>query len=159
MRRDIVHIGAGQLRYEIREIVKTAEPGAEANVLEAAYYRPYQMHGSIGPSVAIAEMASDGTMIVHTHSQAVYAAATAIEELLGMEEGSVRCIHGQGSGCYGHNMADDAAADAALLAKEMPGVPIKLMYTRAEEHKWEPYGSAMIMKTRAGVDGNGDVVN
>jgi nicotinate dehydrogenase subunit B len=141
------------------EIVKTAEPGAEANVLEAAYYRPYQMHGSIGPSVAIAEMASDGTMIVHTHSQAVYAAATAIEELLGMEEGSVRCIHGQGSGCYGHNMADDAAADAALLAKEMPGVPIKLMYTRAEEHKWEPYGSAMIMKTRAGVDGNGDVVN
>ena len=142
-----------------KEIVKTAEPGAEANVLEASYYRPYQMHGSIGPSVAIAEMADDGTMTVHTHSQAVFAAATAIEELLGMPEGSVRCIHGQGSGCYGHNMADDAAADAALLAKEMPGVPIKLMYSRAEEHKWEPYGSAMIMKTRAGVDDNGDVVN
>lgn len=140
------------------EIVKTAEPGAEANVIEAAYYRPYQMHGSIGPSVALAQM-NDGKMVVHTHSQSVFATASAIEELLGMAEGSVQCIHGHGSGCYGHNMADDAAADAALLAKEMPGTPIKLMYTRAEEHKWEPYGSAMIMKTRAGVDGNGDIVN
>lgn len=142
-----------------KEIVNTAEPGAEANFLEATYYRPYQMHGSIGPSVAIAELAEDGTMSIHTHSQSVFATATAIEKLLGMEEGSVRCIHGQGSGCYGHNMADDAAADAAILAKEMPGVPIKLLYTRAEEHKWEPYGSAMIMKTRAGTDDNGDIVN
>jgi len=141
------------------EIVNTAPPAAEAGVVEAAYYRPYQMHGSIGPSVAIAQLDADGSMTVHTHSQSVFATAAAIEELLGMEEGTVRCIHGHGSGCYGHNMADDAAADAALLAREMPGTPIKLMYSRAEEHKWEPYGSAMIMKTRAGVDGNGDIVN
>jgi nicotinate dehydrogenase subunit B len=142
-----------------KEIVNTASPGAEAKVYERTYHRPYHMHGSIGTSAAIAHMGDDGIMTVHTHSQSVYATATAIEELLGMEEGKVHCIHTQGSGCYGHNLADDAAADAALLAKEVPGRPVKLQYTRAQEHQWEPYGSAMTMKTRAGVDGDGNVVN
>jgi nicotinate dehydrogenase subunit B len=141
------------------ELVNTAPPGAEATVVERTYKRPYQMHGSIGPSAAIAELGDDGTMTIWTHSQSVFSTATAIEELLGMPEGSVHAIHAHGSGCYGHNMADDAAADAALLAKEMPGRPVKLMYTRAEEHQWEPYGSAMIMKTRAGLDDAGNVVN
>lgn len=141
------------------EIVNTAPPGDEAKVVERTYKRPYQMHGSIGPSVAMASLGEDGTMTVHTHSQSVFATAAAIEELLGMSEGSVRCIHGHGSGCYGHNMADDAAADAALLAREMPGRPVKVLYTRAEEHQWEPYGSAMVMKTRAGLDADGNVVN
>ncbi len=142
-----------------KELVNTAPPGDASKIIEQAYYRPYQMHGAIGPSVAIAELGEDGVMTIHTHSQSVYATATAIEKLLGMDEGSVRCIHGHGSGCYGHNLADDAAADAALLAREMPGTPIKLMYTRAQEHKWEPYGSAMIMKTRGGLDDNGDIIH
>src|SRR4029077_6908912 len=68
-------------------------------------------------------------------------------------------IHTQGSGCYGHNMADDAAADAALLAVAVPGKPVKLQYTRAQEHAWEPYGSAMVIKTKAGVDAAGNVLD
>ncbi len=142
-----------------KELVNTAPPGDASTILEQTYYRPYQMHGSIGPSVAIATLGEDGIMTIHTHSQSVYSTAAAIEELLGMPEGSVKCIHGHGSGCYGHNLADDAAADAALLAREMPGVPIKLMYTREQEHKWEPYGSAMMLKTSGGLDENGDVVH
>ncbi len=142
-----------------KELVNTAPPGAESRVVERTYKRPYQMHGSIGPSAAIAQLGEDGTMTIHTHSQSVFTTASAIEELLGMPEGSVHAIHVQGSGCYGHNMADDAAADAALLAREMPGRPVKLIYTREEEHQWEPYGSAMMMKTRAGLDDAGNVVN
>ena len=56
-------------------------------------------------------------------------------------------------------MADDAAADAALLARAVPGKPVKLQYTRAQEHQWEPYGSAMVIKAKAGVDANGDVLD
>jgi nicotinate dehydrogenase subunit B len=56
-------------------------------------------------------------------------------------------------------MADDAAADAALLAVEMPGKPVRLQYTRPQEHKWEPYGSAMVVKTKVGVDDSGDVLS
>jgi nicotinate dehydrogenase subunit B len=144
---------------EEKELTEPTTHGPEVKVVERTYKRPYQMHGSIGPSAAIAQMQDDGTMVVHTSSQSVFSTASAIEELLGMPEGSVRAIHTQGSGCYGHNMADDAAADAAFLAKEMGTAPVKLQYTRAEEHQWEPYGSAMIMKTRAGLDGDGNVVN
>ncbi|MDE0111313.1 MAG: molybdopterin-dependent oxidoreductase, partial [Albidovulum sp.] len=107
-----------------KELVNTAPPGEEALVYENAFYRPYHMHGSIGTSAAIAQLGSDGVMTIHNHSQSVFATATAIAKLLGMEESKVQCIHTQGSGCYGHNMADVAAADAALLAAEVPGRPV-----------------------------------
>lgn len=56
-------------------------------------------------------------------------------------------------------MADDAAADAALLAMTVPGKPVRLQYTREQEHKWEPYGSAMVIQTKAGLDANGNVLD
>jgi nicotinate dehydrogenase subunit B len=133
--------------------------GEPAKVIEAIYYRPYHMHGSIGTSAAIARLGDDGVMTIHTHSQNVFGAAVAIAELLGMDKAKVRCIHTQGSGCYGQNMADDAAADAALLAAAVPGKPVKLQYTRAQEHQWEPYGSAMVIKTKAGLDADGNVLD
>jgi CO/xanthine dehydrogenase Mo-binding subunit len=125
---------------------------------EATYYRPYHMHASLGTSAAIAEMGDDGTMTVWTHSQSVWATAAAIEKLLGLPEGKVHAIHTEGSGCYGHNMADDAAADACLLAAAMPGRPVKLRYTRAGEHQWEPYGSAMVNKVSATLDADGGIL-
>lgn len=143
---------------DVKNEVRTGG-GTVAKTIEAEYHRPYHMHGSIGTSAAIAQMGSDGVMTVHTHSQSVFETAKAIQLMLGLEDGKVRCIHTQGSGCYGHNMADDAAADAALLAKEVPGKPVKLQYTRAQEHQWEPYGSAMVVKTTAGVDADGNVLD
>jgi nicotinate dehydrogenase subunit B len=59
----------------------------------------------------------------------------------------VRCIHAKGSGCYGHNGADDAAADAALLARALPGRPVRLKWMREQEHAWEPFGPAMVVTT------------
>jgi len=136
-----------------------ADATASVGTHEAEYYRPYHMHGSIGTSAAVAQMGDDGTMTVWTHSQSVWATAAAIEQLLGLDEGKVHAIHTEGSGCYGHNMADDAAADAALLAMEMPGTPIKLQYTRAGEHQWEPYGSAMVNKVSASLDADGNILD
>lgn len=133
--------------------------GEVVKTVEALYYRPYQMHASIGTSAAIATLGADGVMTVQTHSQTVFETAAAIAEMLGMDKGKVRCQHVQGSGCYGQNMADDAAADAAILAAAMPGRPIRLQYTRDGEHRWEPYGSAMVMKTKAGVDKDGNVLD
>jgi CO/xanthine dehydrogenase Mo-binding subunit len=69
----------------------------------------------------------------------------------------VRCIHMEGSGCYGHNGADDAGADAALLATALPGRPVRVHWMREDEHLWEPYGSAMVVKARARLDPGGNV--
>lgn len=125
---------------------------------EATYYRPYHMHGSIGTSAAVAVF-DNGDMTVWTHSQSVWATAAAIEKMLGLEEGKVHAIHTEGSGCYGHNMADDAAADACILAQQMPGTPIKLQYSRAGEHQWEPYGSAMVNRVSANLDSDGNILD
>jgi hypothetical protein len=132
---------------------------APAKTIEATYYRPYHMHASIGTSAAIATMGADGLMLIQTHSQSVFETSLAIAKMLGLEPSKVRCQHMQGAGCYGHNMADDAAADAALLAMAVPGKPVHLQYTREQEHKWEPYGSAMVIQTKAGVDANGHVLD
>jgi nicotinate dehydrogenase subunit B len=146
---------------QVIETLRKPRQGGEAaaRTVEAAYYRPYQMHASIGTSCAVATLLPDGMMLIQTHSQSVFETARAIAGMLGVEPSKVRCQHVQGAGCYGHNMADDAAADAALLAAAMPGSPVRLQYTREGEHLWEPYGSAMVMRARAGVDKDGNILD
>lgn len=126
--------------------------------LEATYTRPYQSHGSIGPSCAVAQF-TDGLMTLWTHTQGVYPDRQGIAEMLRMAPQNVRCIHVEGSGCYGHNGADDAAADAALIARAMPGTPVRVQWMREQEHSWEPFGPAMVTKLRASLDSNGAIVD
>jgi CO/xanthine dehydrogenase Mo-binding subunit len=115
------------------------------------------MHGAIGPSCAVA-LDNDGMLTVWTHSQGVYPLRAAIAEMLRMPPAQVHCIHAEGSGCYGHNGADDAAAHAALFARALPGHPIRVQWMREQEHTCEPYGPAMIAKLRGGVDAKGNIV-
>jgi nicotinate dehydrogenase subunit B len=140
-------------------IFEKNDPSAVGHkTIEATYTRPYQSHGSIGPSCAVAQ-SIDGAMTVWTHTQGVYPDRQAIAEMLRVKPASVRLIHVEGSGCYGHNGADDAAADAALIAREMPGVPVRVQWTREQEHGWEPYGPAMVTKLKASLDSNGAIAD
>jgi nicotinate dehydrogenase subunit B len=129
---------------------------ASARTIEATYTRPYQAHGSIGPSCAVAQLRDD-TMTVWTHTQGVYPDRAGIAEMLRVPPARVRVIHVEGSGCYGHNGADDAAADAALIARALPGVPIRVQWTREQEHAWEPFGPAMVTKLKASLDNSGAI--
>jgi nicotinate dehydrogenase subunit B len=131
---------------------------AGARQLEASYTRPYLAHGSIGPSCAVAQL-QDGIMTVWTHVQGVFPTRQAIAQMLNLSADKVRCVHVQGAGCYGHNGADDAAADAALLASLLPGRPIRLQWTREQEHGWEPYGPAMVSKVHASLDASGRIAS
>ena len=131
---------------------------AGQKTIEATYTRPYQAHGSIGPSCAVAEFV-DGAMTVWTHTQGVFPDRQGIAEMLRMPPASVRLIHVEGSGCYGHNGADDAAADAALIARALPGRPVRVQWMREQEHAWEPYGPAMVTKLKASLDGNGKIAD
>jgi CO/xanthine dehydrogenase Mo-binding subunit len=135
---------------------KTAPTGV-TKTFEAWFTRPYQMHGSIGPSCAVGVLADDGTTTVYTHTQGVYPDRDAIAEMLGVDKAKVRCVHTEGSGCYGHNGADDAAADAALLARAVPGKPVRVQFMREQEHAWEPYGPAMVTHLKAGIDADGKI--
>jgi nicotinate dehydrogenase subunit B len=138
-------------------IFQQSNPSAVGTkTIEATYTRPYQSHGSIGPSCAVAQFVNDA-MTVWTHTQGVYPDRQGIAEMLRVPPASVRLIHVEGSGCYGHNGADDAAADAALIARQLPGVPVRVQWMREQEHAWEPFGPAMVTKLKASLDGSGAI--
>lgn len=145
----------GQVVEESPEIEKYLNEASFG--LEATYTRPYHMHASIGPSCAIA-LWHDEQLTVWTHSQGVYPLRKTLADMLGIAEDNIRAIGVPGSGCYGHNGADDAAADAALLARAMPDRPVRVQWMREDEHCWEPYGSAMLLKLRGGIDAQGNVI-
>jgi nicotinate dehydrogenase subunit B len=148
-----------KLPSEVSTIFQRSDPSiAGRRTIEATYTRPYQSHGSIGPSCAIAQLV-DGAMTVWTHTQGVYPDRQAIAQMLKMAPSSVRLIHVEGSGCYGHNGADDAAADAALIARAMPGAPVRVQWMREQEHAWEPFGPAMVTKLKAALDESGRIAD
>ena len=142
-----------------RAPVPAYEPPAGARTtLSARYLRPYQMHGSIGPSAALAHQ--DGQRLtIWTHSQGVPVLRHALARALRLPPEQVRVIHADGPGCYGHNGADDVALDAALLARAVPGAPVLVQWSREDEHAWEPYAPAMAIDLAASLDASGRVID
>jgi CO/xanthine dehydrogenase Mo-binding subunit len=140
-------------------VVEKTSPSAPApaKTLEALYTRPFQCHGSIGPSCAVAQWEGQ-KLTVWTHSQGVFPLRADLAKVFGLKPQDIRCIHAEGSGCYGHNGADDVALDAALVARATGGRPVKLQWMREDEFMWEPYGSAMVMKLSGGIDAGGNIV-
>lgn len=124
---------------------------------EATYKRPYHMHGSIGPSCALAKLESD-QLTVWTHSQGVFPLRKSLSDLLNIPEEKIHAIGVPGSGCYGHNGADDVAADAALIACSLSNTAVRVQWMREDEHMWEPYGSAMVVKIKAALNRTGKIV-
>ena len=131
---------------------------AGSRSLEAVYTKPYLAHGSIGPSCAMAEF-KDGKMTVWTHSQGVFPLRAELVKVLKLAPADIRCIHVEGSGCYGHNGADDVGLDAALLARASGGRPVRLQWMRDDEFAWEPYGAAMSMSVRGSLDADGRIAD
>jgi nicotinate dehydrogenase subunit B len=126
--------------------------------VEATYRKPYMAHASIGPSCAVAQL-SGGKMTVWTHSQGVFPLRGNLAMALKMPAENIRCVHAEGAGCYGHNAADDAALDAALLARAAAGRPVRVQWMRADEFLWEPFGPAMVVKVRAALSPAGRVAD
>jgi CO/xanthine dehydrogenase Mo-binding subunit len=121
---------------------------------EATYSRGYLAHASIAPSCALAEF-RDGHLTVWTHAQGVFPLRAVLAQSLGLDADDVSVRHVQGPGCYGHNGADDVAADAAIVAMLMPGKPIRVRWRREEEFCFEPVSPAMVVKVRAALDDAG----
>lgn len=128
------------------------------NTIDATYTRPYHQHASIGPSVAVAQF-KDAKLTVWSHSQGIYILRDVLAERLKLEPENVHCIHREGAGCYGQNGADDVAYEAARLAIARPGAPIRLQWTRDDEHAFEPYGPAMVMQMAGALGEDGKILS
>lgn len=129
-----------------------------AQTLTAEYSRSYLSQGSIGPSCAVAWL-RDGHMTVWSHTQGAFPLRGDLAKVLGMATNDVDVVHVPGSGCYGHNGADDVALDAALLARAAAGKPVKLQWMRGDEFSSAPKGPAMAMRTQATLSAEGRIVD
>ena len=123
--------------------------------LRATYRRPFLAHAAIGPSCAVAVWHPDDRVEVWSHSQGVHPLGRAIAAALGLPASAVHVRHAEGSGCYGHNAADDAAFDAVLVARALPGRPVQVLWSRQDELAWAPLSSAMVADVEASLDASG----
>ena len=129
-----------------------------ARSMTESYHRPYLAHGSIGPSCAVALAAHD-RLEIWTHSQGVHMLRREIARALGIPQDRLVVRHVDGAGCYGHNGADDAAMDAAVLALAVPGRPVQVVWSRPDELSWSPLGPAGVVRISADCAPDGDVLS
>ncbi len=134
--------------------VDAAIAGA-AQLMPRNYVWPYQMHGAIGPSCALADWRQDH-LTVWAGSQNPHVLRADLSRLMGLPDVNIDVIRMEAAGCYGRNCADDVAADAALLSREV-GAPVRVQLTREQEHAWEPKGAAQLMQVRGGLNADGSV--
>jgi nicotinate dehydrogenase subunit B len=134
--------------------VASAFSGA-AKTFEATYRWPFQMHGMIGPSCAVADVQGSKATI-WSGSQAPFITRNGIARLLGIREQDVHFIYCEGSGCFGRLEPDDAPEDAALMSQAV-GRPVRVQWMREDEHGWEPKGPPQLITIRSGLDAQGQV--
>ena len=125
-------------------------------MLKATYHHPYQMHGSMGSSCAVADVQGEKATI-YSPTQGVWHQRGTAAMLLGLKPENVHVIFRRGSGCYGLNGADTVTYDAALLSQAV-GKPVRVQLTRKDEMAWENYGNAYVIDERAGLDAQGNII-
>ena len=124
--------------------------------LSATYFWPNQSHASLGPSCAVADVGDGGTTI-WSSSQVSHGLRGNLSRVFGLPLDSVRVVFLEGSGSYGTNGADNAAADAVLLSKTLRH-PVRVQWSRQDEHGWDPKGPQQLLDLRAGLDSSGRIV-
>ncbi len=130
--------------------------GQAAAVLKATYLHPYQMHGSMGSSCAVADVRGDKATI-WSPTQGVWYQRSTAAMVLGLKPENVHVIFRRGAGCYGLNGADTVTYDAALLSQAV-GKPVRVQLTRKDELTSENYGNPFLMDERAGLDAQGNII-
>jgi CO/xanthine dehydrogenase Mo-binding subunit len=128
-----------------------------AKRLTGTYDFPIQTHGSLGPSCAVVEIKGE-KVTCWSASQAPHRLQKQLAAMLTLPPDNVRCLYVEGSGCYGRNGHEDAAADAALLSRAVGGRPVRVQWTRADEHGWDPKCPPTLVDLRAGLDDAGKVL-
>ncbi|HTO64760.1 MAG TPA: molybdopterin cofactor-binding domain-containing protein [Bradyrhizobium sp.] len=136
---------------------RSARTGAAVRTIRRQYLRPYVAHASMAPSCAFAQWDGDRVR-VWTHSQGVYMLRADLALVLKLPVENITVEHVEGAGCYGHNAADDVALDAVLLAKAVPGRPVRVQWSRADEMTHAPFGAAMAIEVEADLDADNEIV-
>jgi nicotinate dehydrogenase subunit B len=134
----------------------TSALSAASKTFESTYRWPFQMHGMLGPSCAVADVRAD-KVTIWAGTQGSFLTRGRVATLLGLPEHKVEVVYREGAGCYGRLGTDDAAEDAVVMSRAV-GMPVRVQWMREDEHGWEPKGPAQVLTVRAGADAQGKII-
>jgi nicotinate dehydrogenase subunit B len=144
--RDALSVDSGDVDSHFR---------AAKIIVKSTYSYPYQMHGSVGASCAVADVQANQAT-VWSATQSVYPTRSILAMLLGLKPDDVRVVFVRGAGCYGLNGADAVSFEAAILSQAV-GKPVRLQFSRQDEMAWENYGSACLVEQKAAIGDDGQI--
>ncbi|MGH7056312.1 MAG: molybdopterin cofactor-binding domain-containing protein [Acetobacteraceae bacterium] len=127
-----------------------------ARTLKATYKTPFQMHGSIGPSCAIADVKGNRATF-WVGSQMPHETRRDMAKLLGVPLENIEFHWREASGGYGRNGLDHVVADAGVMS-QAAGRPVRVQWMRWDEHGWEPKGPPIVQDLVGGLDAHGRVI-
>jgi CO/xanthine dehydrogenase Mo-binding subunit len=127
-----------------------------ATVLAQTYRYPYNVHGSIGPACAIADV-TPTSAFVFSNTQGIYRLQGTIAQTINLPLNSVRVQYWEGASAFGHTTSDDAAQAAAVLSQQV-GKPVRMQFMRWDDHGYDFYGPLELNQVRGGIDAKGNLV-
>jgi isoquinoline 1-oxidoreductase beta subunit len=130
-----------------------------AKVIEAEYRSPYLNHATMEPQTCTAWLKSDGFLDVWTSTQNAEASMEAAAQTAGLPLEKVEVHKMMLGGGFGRRGGpQDFVRQGVAIAKAMPGVPVKLMWSREEDMQHGFYRPASIVRMKAGLDAQGNLI-
>jgi isoquinoline 1-oxidoreductase subunit beta len=135
----------------------TGDPDAEfargGKIVEAEYFAPHLAHASMEPPVAVADVQSE-KVIVWSPTQNPQGVQEEVAKALGLKKEDVTCHVTFLGGGFGRKSKPDYAVEAALLSKKT-GKPVKVIWSREDDIKFDYYHSVAAMYMKAALDDAG----
>jgi len=127
---------------------------------EANYQVPYLKHAPIGPTVSLADVKPDGSVMLHTHSQNPQYLRMLIAKMLRTSETKVVVRTYAGPGHFGRSNGGNAGSeDEAVLLSQKLGRPVRVQWMRADDMQWSTQSSAMLSEIRIALNGQGRIAS
>jgi nicotinate dehydrogenase subunit B len=133
-----------------------AADSVAATTIEAEYEIPFQGHTAFAGAHATADP-SNGQMTIYSNDMKSYGMRRGVATFLGMPQDRVRVVWMQGPQGFGRTAAEDAAFEAAYIAREI-GRPVRMQWMREEETAWDTKSPAFLVKMRGTLDAQGRLI-
>jgi nicotinate dehydrogenase subunit B len=134
--------------------------GQSTRVLKATYKVPYLKHAPIGPTVSLADVKSNGSVTLHTHSQNPQYLRFLLAKMLGVSPDQVVVRTYPGPGHFGRSNGGNAGSEdeAVLLSREL-GAPVRVQWMRSDDMQWSTQSSASLSEISIALDDGGKIAS